>query len=189
MHSLIPRILEIALVAAIGLPQLWAGAAAAEPHGRRDVESFSPIIEYVIPRAGAAPYAVAVNRFGVAWYVDQANSRIGRVDPETGQIKDFEMPSPGAAPHGIAIGRRGIWYTATKLGRIGVLDIESGKIMEYPLPLGAKDPDTLLIHKNRIWFTAQRANACGYLDPRTGAVIVLPVITPNARPHDLAVAP
>ena len=167
MRSLIPRILEITvLVAAVGLPQLGAGAAAAEPHGRREVESFSPIIEYVIPRAGAAPHSVAVNRFGVAWYVDQANSRIGRVDPETGQIKDFEMPSPGAAPHGIAIGRRGrIWYTATKLGKIGVLDIESGKIMEYPLPPGAKDPDTLLIHKNRIWFTAQRANACGTWSP------------------------
>src|SRR6201984_2455034 len=144
------------------------------------------ITEYLLPRARAFPHDPAVGADGIVWYTDQANSYIGRLDPETGKVTDFPTPTPASGPHGILVAPDGgVWYTAHFQGRLGRLDPATGTIKEYPLPAGARDPHTPLYRAGKIWFTVQGSNMYGWLDPASGAAKVFPVATPDARPYGL----
>src|SRR5258708_30760524 len=61
------------------------------------------VVEYKIPRTGAFPHDPAVGPDGVVWYTDQATSRIGRLDPATGQFSDFKTPTEQSGPHRIIV--------------------------------------------------------------------------------------
>src|SRR5690349_23141490 len=148
------------------------------------------VVEYPIPRPGAFPHDPAVGPDGIVWYTDQANSYIGRLDPETGKVTDFVTPTPASGPHGIIVAPDGgVWYTANFQGRLGRLDPATGTIKEYPLPAGARDPHTPLYHAGKIWFTVQGSNMYGWLDPASGAAKIFPVATPDARPYGLVSGP
>ncbi|MDZ4863400.1 MAG: hypothetical protein SGJ01_08140 [Gemmatimonadota bacterium] len=104
--------------------------------------------EYEIPLAGSFPHDPAVDRSGIVWYTDQANSTIGRLDPESGEIIDFPTPTEGSGPHGLDVADDGsIWYTAQRIGALGRLDPASGVITEFPLPATGRNPHTPLVHQ------------------------------------------
>src|SRR5581483_11574223 len=168
-----------------GLPAflVLAGAAALRP-------AALAVVEYPLPRAGAFPHDPAVARDGTVWYTDQANSYIGRLDPETGKVSDYPTPTAASGPHGIVVAPDGgVWYTANFAGRLGRLDPATGAIREYPLPAAARDPHTPLYHNGKIWFTAQGANLYGWLDPRTGETKLFPLAIARARPYGLVAGP
>ena len=50
------------------------------------------------PSANTYPYGIVVNSEGVLWYVDLRGNRIGRVDPETMEIREYTLPDPRRAP-------------------------------------------------------------------------------------------
>ena len=59
---------------------------------------------------------------------------IGRIDPATGDMKEFMLP-PKAMPHTVLTDRTGnIWYTGNKNATVGKLDPATGKITEYKMP-------------------------------------------------------
>src|SRR5207244_5247495 len=99
------------------------------------------VVEYPLPRPKAFPHDPAVGRDGIVWYTDQANSYIGRLDPETGKVTDYPTPTAVSGPHGIIVAPDGaVWYTANFKGRLGRLDPATGAIKEYLLPAEARDP-------------------------------------------------
>src|SRR6058998_4097011 len=61
------------------------------------------VVEYPLPRPRAFPHDPAVGRDGIVWYTDQANSYIGRLDPETGKVTDYPTPTAVSGPHGIIV--------------------------------------------------------------------------------------
>src|SRR6266581_1382450 len=123
------------------------------------------VVEYPLPRPKAFPHDPAVGRDGIVWYTDQANSYIGRLDPETGSVTDYPTPTAVSGPHGIIVAPDGaVWYTANFKGRLGRLDPTTGAIKEYALPAEARDPHTPLYHNGKIWFTVQGSNLSGRLD-------------------------
>src|SRR5581483_3574790 len=147
-----------------GLPAflVLAGAAALRP-------AALAVVEYPLPRAGAFPHDPAVARDGTVWYTDQANSYIGRLDPETGKVSDYPTPTAASGPHGIVVAPDGgVWYTANFAGRLGRLDPATGAIREYPLP-AASPPRTARCARSGCptrgrargawWWT--RAGSCG----------------------------
>ncbi len=144
------------------------------------------ITEYVIPRAHAFPHDPAVGADGIVWCTDQANSYIGRLDPETGTITDYPTPTPRSGPHGIVVAADGmVWYTANAVGRIGRLDPKSGAIKEFVLPKEAGDPHTPVFQNGKLWFTVQAGNRFGVLDPVTGAVSLYQPKTSRALPYGI----
>src|SRR2546427_7292396 len=83
------------------------------------------VVEYPLPRPKAFPHDPAVGRDGIVWYTDQANSYIGRLDPETGKVTDYPTPTAVSGPHGIIVAPDGaVWYTANFKGRLGRLRSE-----------------------------------------------------------------
>ena len=148
------------------------------------------IKQWPVTTPGSRPHDPLATRDGNIWWTGQLANRLGRLDPKTGEMKEFVLKRAHTAPHGLTEDRDGnIWYTGNNAGLIGKFEPKTGAITEYPMPdPKVKDPHTLIFDRDAIlWFTAQQANVIGRLDPQTGAIKLANPPTANARPYGLAV--
>src|SRR4030095_16817446 len=53
--------------------------------------------EYALPRDKTQPHDVIVDAEGIAWYSSFGEQNLGRLDPKTGEVKEFsvEVVKPG----------------------------------------------------------------------------------------------
>jgi virginiamycin B lyase len=147
------------------------------------------IKEWPVAMPGSRPHDPMAARDGSLWYTGQLANELGRLDPATGQVKEFKL-NPMTGPHGLTEDKDGnVWFTGNFAGLIGKLDPKTGTVTEYKIPApGAKDPHTITRdHAGILWFTAQVANKVGRIDPKTGDIKIVTPPTPNARPYGIAV--
>ena len=91
------------------------------------------------------------------WWAGQWANLIGRIDPATGEMKEYPLP-PNAMPHTVVLDDAGnVWYTGNKNGTVGKLDPKTGEVTDYKMPdPAAKDPHTAVFdRKGILWFTLQ----------------------------------
>ena len=122
-----------------------------------------------MPTPGSRPHDPLATRDGAIWWTGQLANTLGRLDPRTGQVKEYVLKTPHTGPHGLTEDKDGnIWFTGNNVGLIGKLDPKTGAVTEYRLPNpDAKDPHTLIFdHDGILWFTVQQANMVGRLDPK-----------------------
>ena len=50
------------------------------------------ITEYDLPRKSACPHDVVVTADGKAWYSDFGSQFVGELNPQTGQVTEYEVP-------------------------------------------------------------------------------------------------
>ncbi len=143
--------------------------------------------EWPAPTPGSRPHDPLAARDGSLWYTGQLANVLGRVDPETGKITEFQLKTPHSGPHGLQEDHDGnIWYTGNTGSLIGKLDPKTGAVTEYPTPESG-DPHTLIFDKEGIlWFTMQNLNRIGRLDPKSGEIKLLTPPTAGARPYGMA---
>ena len=147
------------------------------------------IKEWPVATPGSRPHDPLAARDGAIWYTGQLSNVLGRLDPKTGQIKEYKLEAQ-TGPHGLVEDRDGnIWFTGNFQGLIGKLDPKTGKVTEYPLPdPNARDPHSLVFdHSGILWFTVQQANRVGRLDPKSGEIKLLTPPTPGSRPYGIQV--
>jgi virginiamycin B lyase len=147
------------------------------------------IRQWPVATPGSRPHDPLATKDGAIWYSGQLSSKLGRLDPKTGEIKEFPVRMQ-TAPHGLVEDKDGnIWFTGNHLSLIGKLDPKTGQVTEFPMPdPKAKDPHTLAIDPSGIvWFTAQTANMVGRLDPKSGEIRLVTSPTPNSRPYGLLI--
>ena len=139
------------------------------------------------PTPGSRPHDPLAASDGSLWYTGQMANVLGRVDPKSGDIKEFPLKTAHSGPHGLMEDRDGnIWYTGNTGSLIGKLDPKTGTVTEYTTP-EAGDPHTLIFDKAGIlWFTMQNLNRIGRLDPKTGEIKLLTPPTANSRPYGMA---
>src|SRR5215472_5119726 len=126
-----------------------------------------------VPTPGSRPHDPLAASDGSLWYTGQMANVLGRVDPKTGQFKEYPLKTAHSGPHGLVEDTAGnIWYTGNTGALIGRLDPKTGAVTEYPMPdPEAKDPHTLNFDQSGIlWFTVQVGNKLGRLDPATGEI-------------------
>ena len=142
-----------------------------------------------MPGKAGHPHGPAVGADGASWFTEQMASKIGRLDPKTGDIKEYPLEVTNSGPHGLVSDREGnIWFTTNFAGYIGELDPKTGGVKQYKMPVekGAEDPHSLIFDENgTLWFTLQGANMVGRLDPTTGKVELKDVPTENALPYGI----
>ena len=147
------------------------------------------IREWPVPTP-SHPHDPAMSPDGALWYTGQQGNLLGRLDPVTGQFREYPLPRPGSGPHGLVADRDGnIWFTGNAAGYIGKLDPATGGVTEYPMPDSrARDPHTPIFdQKGILWFTVQQGNFVGKLDPRTGEITLRTSPTPNSLPYGIVV--
>ncbi|MGS2721575.1 virginiamycin B lyase family protein [Paraglaciecola aestuariivivens] len=126
---------------------------------------------------------------GSIWWAGQWGNLIGKINPNTGQMREYPLPA-NAKPHSVTPDQQGnIWYTGNKNGTIGKLDPQSGTITEYKMPgENARDPHTAVFDEQGIlWFTAQHSNMLGRLDPHTGEIKLVSMPTQGSRPYGIKI--
>jgi virginiamycin B lyase len=149
------------------------------------------IREWPVPSRGAHPHDPAVGPDGSLWFTEQMTNKLGRLDPKTGEFKEYSLvEGKNSGPHGLVSDRDGnIWFTANFGGYIGKLDPRTGKITQYSMPSEkADDPHTAVFDANGIlWFTVQGGNMVGRLDPKTGKIDLKEVPTESALPYGIQI--
>src|SRR5229473_3936181 len=143
------------------------------------------IQEWTVPTLGSRPHDPEPGPGGTIWWTGMFANVLGRLNPQTGEFKEYPAKTPDSGPHGLAFDQNGnLWFTANSKGYIGRLDPKTGNITEYKLPEEVRDPHTPLFdRKGILWFTAQNANTIGRLDPKTGDIKVVTTPTPRANPY------
>jgi len=140
------------------------------------------------PTPGSRPHDPLATPDGMIWWTGQFANKLGRLNPATGEMKEFTIPVPGG-PHGLINDKDGnIWYAGNWGGHIGKLNPTTGEWKQYYMPdPKAKDPHTPLFDKNGIlWFSVQNGGFMGRLDPATGEIkLWQPVGAPGQQPYPL----
>ena len=153
------------------------------------------VTEWKVTR-GTRPHDPAVAPDGMVWYTGQAGSRLGRLDPRTGEIKDYPLKPDntklpyGVGPHGLVADTDGnIWYTGQADGHVGKLDPKTGAVTKYRIPdPAAGGPHTPIFdQKGTLWFTLQQGNMVGRLNPATGDIKLATVPVPMSEPYGLVI--
>ena len=150
------------------------------------------VTEYEVPTPRSRPHDPALASDGSLWYTGQGANKLGRLDPKTGEFKEFALKTAGSGPHGLVADKDGnIWFTAISGGYVGKLDPKTGEIAEYRPADGTKiDPHTPVFdHDGILWFTNEDTNFIGRLDPKTGKMSLTAVPTPHAVPYGIVILP
>ena len=148
------------------------------------------IREWDVPTKGAHPHDPAVAPDGSLWFTEQMVSKLGRLDPATGNFKEYALKGQNDGPHGLVADREGnIWYTGNFAAHIGKLDPRTGEVTQYKMPNDkAQDPHTAVFDAQGIlWFTVQVGNMVGRLQSKTGKIDLKLMPTKEARPYGIQI--
>jgi virginiamycin B lyase len=130
---------------------------------------------------------------GNVWYTDRSvPNRIGRVDPRTGEIKDWMMPDPKGDPHGLTVDKDGQVFWAETVGfHLGRLDPATGSMIRYPMDSTGqrkgRGHSPVTDSKQNVWFTVIGGDMLGKWDRQTGKSTVWKVPTAGAAPYGIAI--
>ncbi|OFW02454.1 MAG: hypothetical protein A3I61_13325 [Acidobacteria bacterium RIFCSPLOWO2_02_FULL_68_18] len=144
--------------------------------------------EWQAPTLGQRPHDPLAARDGSIWWTGQYQSRLGRVDPRSGAMKEFPLDTPNSGPHGLVEDKDGnIWYTGINVHEIGKVDPKTGAVTEYKVPEPARNPHTPIIdQKGMLFFTTQSGHV-GRLNTATGEIRVSKTPTDGTYPYGIQV--
>jgi virginiamycin B lyase len=145
--------------------------------------------EWVMPTLGQRARDPIQAADGSIWWAGQFGNLIGRLDPKTGEMREYQLPA-NSLPHTVELDQNGTpWYTGNKNGTVGKLDPATGQVTVYKMPdPNAKDPHTLIFDKNGVaFFTLQNSNMVGRLDPATGHIKLITVPIADSKPYGIKV--
>jgi virginiamycin B lyase len=94
--------------------------------------------EYLLPEKSTSR-RLDIASDGMIWYVNSSLGRLGRMDPKTGQVKEWPSPSgPKSHPYAIAIIDDAIWYneSAQRPDALVRFDPATERFQSWPIPSG-----------------------------------------------------
>jgi virginiamycin B lyase len=140
--------------------------------------------------AGSGPHNLVIDRGANIWIAGNRQGWIGRMNPNSGQLKQFKMPDDSVKdPHTLALTGHGeLWFTAQWSNRIGRLNQRTGEVDLVALPLPKTRPYGIRLDASgRPWVALLGTNALATVDPNSLEVklIVLPREEARLRRVDL----
>lgn len=128
---------------------------------------------------------------GNVWYTDRSvPNRIGRVDPRTGESKDYVLPDTKVTPHGLTVDADGhVWWAEQDSYRLGRLDPKTGQMTHYAMDSTGQSKgrghSPIMDSKQNVWFTVITGDKLGKWDRATGKATVWQVPTQGASPYGI----
>ena len=125
-------------------------------------------------KVASFPHDVACTADGIVWYSAQQTGALGRLDPETGAVREIPL-GKGAAPHGVIVGPdEALWLTDGGRNAIVRVDPKTEQVRVMPLPAGTPNANlntAVFDTRGTLWFTGQ-SGFYGKANPVNGAVQV-----------------
>ena len=94
---------------------------------------------YTVSDPGTRIRRLGIDSKGIIWFVNSSKGRIGRLDPATGEIKEWESPSgPSSHPYSLAVINDKIWYneSAMRPDALVRFDPETESFQSWAVPSG-----------------------------------------------------
>jgi virginiamycin B lyase len=117
------------------------------------------------------PYGIKVDAEGTVWVAFNGTNKIGALDPETMEVRYYDVPNERSRIRRLDIASDGmVWYGNSAMGRIGRLNPETGEIKEWPSPSGPDaHPYAFAVVDDIIWYneSGKRPDALVRFDPKT----------------------
>ena len=126
------------------------------------------------------PYGIDVNPVdGGIWYSKLMTGQIGRIDPKTLEVTEYDTPMPG--PRRMRFDQTGVlWIPAFDAGGLMSFDTKTKKFETYPLPRLAPNeyeiPYALNVHPTTgdVWITANNSDRVLRFTPATKKFVSYP---------------
>jgi virginiamycin B lyase len=139
------------------------------------------ITEYEIPRAGSSPHDLAIDGDGMVWYDDFQSPDIGRLDPRTGQFKEWRLPTlkPGLPENSLTIeldSQGNPWLPRGYQGcSVTMFDAKTEKFQTWSAAAEYNDEHASCTQGNvgpngMVWFNSFNTSKMFELNPKTGEV-------------------
>jgi streptogramin lyase len=149
------------------------------------------ITEYEIPRAGSSPHDLAIDRDGMVWYDDFQSPDIGRLDPRTGQFKEWTLPrlKPILPSNSLTIEldhQGNPWLPRGYQGcSVTMFDVKTEKFQTWSAPAEYNDDHASCTQGNvgpngMVWFNSFNTSKMFELYPKTGEVKVFNAFPPGS---------
>ena len=131
------------------------------------------IIVYKMPDPAARdPHTPIFDQKGRLFFTLQGSNMVGRLIPETGEIKLITLPTAEARPYGIKVNSQGvIWLCYNGSNKLASIDPETMEVREYRCrhrrreSAGSRSRAT-----TRCGMSISRSGLLGRLNPKTGEV-------------------
>ncbi len=162
-------------------------------------------VEYYLPPNDAANAALRrrgqdphFDRDGNVWVTDRnVPNRLSRLDPRTGQWKDWLMPHPEGETHGLTIDREGVVWVPERIGKrkdkdglhLAAFDPRTEKWELFPLDPEGKIKESLQAHtpvvdaQGNVWVTVIRGDRFYKWDRQTRKVTMFTTPTRPSAPY------
>lgn len=117
---------------------VWIAYNGTNKLGAMDPESME-VQYYTVPDPDTRIRRLGIDSKGVIWFVNSSKGRIGRLDPATGEIKEWESPSgPRSHPYSLAVINDKIWYneSAMRPDALVRFDPETESFQSWAIPSG-----------------------------------------------------
>ncbi|MCY4672890.1 MAG: cytochrome C [Bacteroidetes bacterium] len=117
---------------------VWIAYNGTNKLGALDPESME-VQYYNVPDPDTRIRRLGIDSKGIIWFVNSSKGRIGRLDPATGDIKEWESPSgPRSHPYSLAVINDKIWYneSAMRPDALVRFDPETESFQSWAIPSG-----------------------------------------------------
>lgn len=103
---------------------LWVTLFGKGSLVRVDPHAEKVVTEYPLPGGpSGGPYAVTVDGAGMVWANEFYTNAVVRLNPRTGQLREFTLPLKGYGIRKMAVDADGrLWYVGSHNGRLGVIE-------------------------------------------------------------------
>lgn len=144
-----------------------------------DLLNLTKLPDATDPEALPIAYGIDVAPDGMIWFSQFNHRRIGRLDPESGDLKMIDVPFYG--PRRLRIDNDGIlWIPSYNDGSMYRYDPKTEAFKRYPMPTGIGDmPYALNVDKKTgsVWICGTNSDTLIRFDPATERFVVVPLPT------------
>lgn len=117
---------------------VWIAYNGTNKLGAMEPESMK-VQYYTVSDPGTRIRRLGIDSKGIIWFVNSSKGRIGRLDPATGEIREWESPSgPRSHPYSLAVINDKIWYneSAMRPDALVRFDPETESFQSWAIPSG-----------------------------------------------------
>ena len=118
----------------------------------------------------ASPYGMAIAGDGYIWIAENAMNKMGRVDPISGKIDEFDIPVENAVPRkGGPDAEGNVWFGLHGAGKILKIENKTNKMSVFTPPTENSGTYAVSVDMkhNLIWVAQQQADKIARFDPKT----------------------
>lgn len=131
---------------------------------------------------GRGPYGITVTADGAVYYASLANSYVGRIDLQTGEVTVLEPPTSGQGARRVWSDSQGrVWVSEWDAGQVAVYDPANNSWKEWKLP--GNRPQAYAVYvddQDMVWLSDFGSNSLVRFDPSRELFTVYELPSPAA---------